>query len=59
MRSWREFLELGLTGSDLDEFCLHERTGRPLGPEPFVVAVGCVVGRDLRPRKPGPKPKGF
>jgi putative transposase len=59
VRSWREFLDLGLTGSDLDEFRLHERTGRPLGPEPFVVAVGRVVGRDLHPCKPGPKPKGF
>jgi len=34
-----------------------ERTGRPLGDITFVEKIEGLLGRDLRPRKPGPKPK--
>jgi putative transposase len=33
------------------------RTGRPLGSNEFVVALERRLGRRLRPRKPGPRPK--
>ena len=34
----------------------HERTGRPLGSEEFVMDLEARLGRRLRPRRPGPKP---
>jgi len=34
-----------------------ESTGRPVGGVPFLEAVSRLVGRDLTPGKPGPKPK--
>ena len=35
----------------------RENTGRPLGDEPFVKRLGELLGRDLLPRKRGPKGK--
>ncbi len=34
------------------------RTGRPCGGEVFVKGLDSLLGRRLRPRKPGPRPKG-
>ncbi len=45
---------------DDDEFDLlrrHQRTGRPLGDDAFVERLEARLGRTLRPRKPGPKPR--
>ncbi|MDI6753369.1 MAG: hypothetical protein QME78_03130 [Thermodesulfobacteriota bacterium] len=36
----------------------HERTGRPLGNEQFVMRLEQLTGRMLRKRKPGPKGAG-
>ena len=36
----------------------HERTGRPLGDENFILKLSSLVGRDLSKHKPGPKQKG-
>jgi len=35
----------------------HSNTGRPLGNKAFIEKVQAISGRDLRRRKPGPKPK--
>ena len=35
----------------------HARTGRPLGDATFVERLEKLVGRVLRPRKPGRKPR--
>ena len=35
----------------------RENTGRPLGDEPFVKRLGQLLGRDLLPKKRGPKAK--
>ena len=35
----------------------RENTGRPLGDESFVAKLSVQLGRDLRPKKPGRKPK--
>ena len=35
----------------------HEATGRPLGDRAFVQSLSALLGRDLLPKKPGPKPK--
>jgi putative transposase len=52
---WREFLSMGLTSKEADKFRSHERTGRPLGDDRFISSLEERLGRDLRPRKPGPK----
>ena len=56
-RDWAEFLREGLGDEDLERLRRHERTGRPLGSERFVEKVSDLLGRDLVPKKPGPKPK--
>jgi hypothetical protein len=35
----------------------HFRTGCPLGDEGFLIEAEKITGRELIPRKPGPKPK--
>ena len=40
-----------------DDFRGHTRTGRPLGSRVFVIQLEDTLGRRLRPRKPGRKPK--
>lgn len=51
---WSEYLSAP-EGKEISEtLALHERTGRPLGSEPFVVHLEEITGRCLRRRKPGP-----
>jgi len=52
---WREFLSEGLTAEEAEVIRRHERTGRPLGSERFVVRLERALGRLLRPQKRGPK----
>ncbi len=54
---WAEFLEDGLEASAAEALRRHERTGRPLGGEPFLAALERRLGRTLAPQKRGPKPK--
>jgi hypothetical protein len=39
------------------EMQLRENTGRPLGETPFIEKIARLLGRDILPKKPGPKPK--
>ena len=43
--------------SESDLFRKHERTGRPLGSEDFIMGLESRFKRTLMPQKPGPKPK--
>ena len=52
---WRDFLAEGLSIAEADDLRRHERSGRPLGNEGFVVRLEGLLGRILRPQKPGPK----
>jgi len=52
---WREFLSEAVTEQQGEEIRRHERTGRPLGDENFVVEIERALDRILRPQKPGPK----
>ena len=52
---WREFLASSLEDEELELFRRHERSGRPLGDGGFVEKLEKLVGRILRPGKPGPK----
>lgn len=53
---WRQFLNERM-GQGESEFEQHERTGRPLGSDAFIRHVSQLLGRDLMPKKPGPRPK--
>ena len=54
---WKACLAGGLDADARDALRRHERTGRPLGSERFVAALEARLGRALKRRKPGPKPK--
>jgi putative transposase len=54
---WRRFLAQSLDGPTVERLQSHERTGRPIGSDAFVAKLEKRLGRTLRPRKPGRKPK--
>jgi len=53
---WKKFLALS-SAEELDLMKRHEKTGRPLGGPGFIEGLEQVLGRELRPQKPGPKQK--
>ena len=54
---WRGLLDSALVEEELRDLRSHTRTGWPLGDEAFVSRLERLVGRVLRPRKRGRKPK--
>jgi len=52
--NWQALLTLS-SAEELELLHRHERTGRPLGGEPFLDQLEQRLGRRLRPQKPGPK----
>ncbi len=54
---WRRFLSQSQDGPAVERLQSHERTGRPIGSDAFVAKLEKRLGRTLRPRKPGRKPK--
>lgn len=55
---WRSFLASGLEDGEARRLRLHGSTGRPLGDDAFLDRIEAQIGRGLRRRKPGPKPRG-
>ena len=60
--NWRAMLRHGLEAGDLSAEAeaaieAHQRTGRPLGDAAFVKRLERDSGRELSPRKRGPKPR--
>lgn len=55
MSDWRGFLAAEVTEAETKERRRHERSGRPVGGEHFILAVERRLGRTLRRGKPGPK----
>jgi len=53
----KDFVLGGLDPDDAESLRRHERTGRPLGSERFVVRAERALGRVLWPRRPGPRPR--
>ena len=53
---WKLFLARS-EEAQLNDIRKHERTGRPFGPDGFVEQLESVLGRKLKPEKPGPKGK--
>lgn len=54
--NWEAFLSAS-SEDELNILKKHEKTGRPLGDTGFIEHIETIVGRPLRPQKPGPKPK--
>jgi len=54
---WKAFLRSAVPEEELRDLREHGRTGRPLGNSVFLDRLERLVGRILRPQKPGPKPK--
>ena len=54
---WKAMLSAGLDDSDHEEIQRHARSGRPLGPVPFLDRLEGSLGRAVRHRKRGPRPK--
>jgi len=55
--AWENFLNEGISQETKMLIQQHDRTGRPLGNEEFVKKLELITGRDLQPKKPGPKKK--
>lgn len=53
---WRGFLSTE-EGKEMEAIRRHERTGRPLGNEDFIIGIESFLGRIVRKQKPGPKAK--
>ncbi len=54
---WQTFLSGGISENKAEKLRTHERTGRPLGDDSFVLSLEALLGRTLRRKKPGPKKK--
>ena len=52
---WREYLGQELSAAELRALRRHNRAGRPLGDDGFIARLEQTTGRELRPRKPGPR----
>jgi len=52
--NWVELLTSG-DQKLFDDVRMHERTGRPLGGEDFVMEMSSIAGRELGRKKPRPK----
>ena len=55
---WKGFLLAGDPEEEIKEIRRHERTGRPLGEDSFVIGLEETLARTLRHKKTGPKGKG-
>jgi len=53
---WKAFLKSAIREEELQDLREHGRTGRPLGSSMFLDCLEGLVGRVLRPQRPGPKP---
>jgi len=54
---WKAFLSTEIEPRDRKLIKLHERTGRPLGGDSFVIKLEKTLNMKLRKNKPGPKSK--
>lgn len=57
--NWREYLMQQPLEQEVKKILAHERNGKPLGDQEFIVKMGCILGRDLTTKRPGPKPKSL
>ena len=55
--NWEDFLSATIREEEIIEMRKHEQTGRPLGSRSFVENLENTLGRILKPKKAGRKPK--
>ena len=55
--AWEDFLHVTVREEEIRKMQIHEQTGRPLGGACFVEGLENALGRFLKPRKAGRKPK--
>jgi putative transposase len=53
---WKRYLAEGASDRELEGIRRSSTTGRPAGDASFVARLEALTGRDLKKRKPGPKP---
>ncbi len=56
IKDWRRFLDFEDNEEELQLFRRHGMTGRPLGNDKYIENLTRTLGRELKRRKPGPKP---
>ena len=54
---WKNFLGAAIREEEIMEMRRHEQTGRPLGSGSFVENLETMLGRILKPKKAGRRPK--
>jgi putative transposase len=57
IKNWDRLLASGMPVEDESKIKRHSKTGRLLGDEHFIETIVKLIGRRVRPQKPGPKPK--
>ena len=57
VKDWREFLLEAVQADEAELWRRHERTGRPVGAPAFLDRIEKMLGRTVRPARPGRKPK--
>ena len=55
--TWKDFLTAAIREEEIMEMRRHEHTGRPLGSGSFVETPETMLGRILKPKKAGRRPK--
>ena len=55
--TWKDFLTAAIREEEIREMRRHEHTGRPLGSGSFVETPETMLGRILKPKKAGRRPK--
>ena len=53
---WQRYLDEGASDGELEGIRRSATTGRPAGDASFLTRLEALTGRDLKKRKPGPKP---
>lgn len=57
MENWKQYLMRPMPTQEMDAIARHLQTGRPRGNDMFLDQIEEEIGRTVRPKKPGRKPK--
>lgn len=56
-KNWKKFLSINIQEQEIEILKKCERTGRLLGEDCLIEKIKRLLGRDLKPKKQGPKKK--
>lgn len=57
VHNWADYLERPMDPTEMNKIQLHLQTGRPRGSDLFLDNIEMAIGRSVRPKKRGRKPK--